>query len=1168
MGLIIEKFVSYYLNPNFNAMTHSSFMDHQNYLQQHQAEIQANNNYWRNKLTIINQLEPLSITVKKRNKPIVNAAKYRFIINKSVLQEIKQATQRIGGSLFMVLIGTYQILLSKLSKQSTFVINMVHSGRFDADKNDFIGFASQVIPILAQVEPTVSINKLFSLVKTKIYDALEHQMYSFVELCNHFKFEPNDFPFSNYLFNMEKNWDAFIKFNGLKNISINPLVKVDYDLMLNVVEFNQELHFDCNYNAELFSETEIAGIAHAYQKLLQQIITNQNQSIADLKLEYLDTNEYNKIVYQWNKTDRYFPENKTIHELFEEQAKTAPNKTALVYEDVRLTYQELNQRANQLAYYLRQTYQIKADELIALCLDRSENMIISTLAVLKAGASYVPINPNFPDQRIKYILQDTQAKVILSDAIYQTKLSTILKGIDHVNLEIVDNQDLHHKLSNQPITNLKLNTASNNLAYVIYTSGTTGNPKGVMIEHKSAISLVKSVDHIRVNSNSVVLQLSDITFDAAIFEIYTVLLNGAKLYLSSNQMELVANVYSLQKFIVNNKINIILLTKSLFDQLYLLLENLFSTLDYVLVGGEALNYALIYQLSTSINKPKHLINGYGPTENTTFSCTYEITQEKIMNFSSVPIGKPLTNRSCYILDANLTPLPVGAIGELYVGGVGLARGYLNLPELTAERFITNPFQTVEEKRLGKNFKLYKTGDLVRWLPDGNIEYIGRNDFQVKIRGFRIELGEIEVKLASYPGITNAIVLVNKIENNSNNDHYLVGYYVASSKQDEESIKNYLITQLPEYMVPKAFIHLETLPLTVTGKLDRKALPKPELTNIETYLSPENILERELCKIFAEVLDLDTNKISVDANFFNLGGSSITLIKLASIINQTYKKQLSVAQLFNNPNIKEIAKKINAMSFSTNHREKLIIRAEQKQLKRPIIFIHPGHAGAEVYLELLNRLPKKIPCYALDSFNLYHNDSDTLLTTIDAMAEYYIETLSGQNLGESLQIVGWSLGGVIAIEMAHQLSKRGIKIDHVYLLDSILFNNSLREIAIKNHHLLKNYIFENNVKHDLIEKQQLVFDLESRAMINYRCSADKLDFNVTLLKANVDFNPVAIPTQLGEYIDSIKSLFDNGWSKLIPNLEILNLEANHFNLLKEKSLEKIINLFTEKWHQYE
>ena len=605
-----------------------------------------------------------------------------------------------------------------------------------------------------------------------------------------------------------------------------------------------------------------------------------------------------------NATDKEYPKEKTIHKLFEEQVERTPDNIAVVYEGIELTYKELNERANQLANYIREKYVINPDTLIALCLERSEYMLIAILAVLKAGGAYVPLDFSYPDERIKYILEDTGVELVLITKAYEKRISTLSRKKNIANFLVINS--LWKQIKKQSLINLTIEVTSANLVYVLYTSGTTGFPKGVMINHISVVNLLfQDGLENKFDSNKQGVLWTNITFDVSVYEIFSVLLNGSTLHVLSSFVR--EDLFKFLSYVESKEINYAYIPPYFVGE-FNKIQN--CKLELVLLGVDKIKFSDVSQITS--NKSIKILNGYGPTESTVF-CSKYIYSKKDAHFGKLPIGFPISNTKCYVLNSNLTSLPVGAIGELYIGGVGLARGYLNRPDLTAEKFIANPFRTKEELDQGRNGRLYKTGDLVRWLPDGNLEYIGRNDFQVKIKGYRIELGEIESVLASYEGIKQSVVLAKEHKNLDTNNKKevsgrhldLVGYYVSENRLDEEAILDYLRNKLPEYMVPSILVYLEKFPLTVNGKLDRKALPDPEFVNTESYVAPQNELEKNLCQIWAKVLGLSVDKIGVQDNFFKLGGNSILAIKLIAKINEELNSDIQYLTIFERNTIKKL-----------------------------------------------------------------------------------------------------------------------------------------------------------------------------------------------------------------------------------------------------------------------
>jgi len=637
-----------------------------------------------------------------------------------------------------------------------------------------------------------------------------------------------------------------------------------------------------------------------YRFYLENLLDSKKESIAPLM-----PSDHEQVVHRWNSTRHPYPFDKTLTGLFEEQVELVADQVAVVYEEQRLSYGELNARANQLAWYLRQEYAVQPEDLVCLFVDRSEHMLIAILGVLKAGAAYVPIDPEFPDERVGYILSDTRARVVLTNDEHRPRLKELTSSLN-TNIEAIDSPLLLTKLeTNYSKQNLPSLTGPTNLAYVIYTSGTTGMPKGVMVEHKSVVNFICSYQSAYSDKRG---QLAGITlcpyvFDVSGLDFFYNLCSGNTLFIVSSYVAREPGLIA--KCIIDNKINVAYIPAGLLTDIadYFEVSDPRVHLSLLLVGVSPIKQKVLQRFYKTIPGIT-IINEYGPTETTIFSTTYTYSHLSDPE-QNVPMGKPIFNSACYVLDENKELLPIGAIGELYLGGVGVARGYFNRPELTAERFIANPYQTEVEKQEGYNGRLYKTGDMVRWLADGNLEFIGRNDFQVKVRGYRIELGEIESRLLSYPGINHAVVLAR--DHPSTDNKYLVGYYVSTTELTRELLDKYLSGFLPDYMIPAIYVRMDRLPLTINGKPDRLALPVPDFISNQQYEAPGNELERELCKIYGEVLGLDGNRISVTDDFFHLGGDSILAIKLIGKIKAVYNSSLKIRDVFANSRIRQLAK---------------------------------------------------------------------------------------------------------------------------------------------------------------------------------------------------------------------------------------------------------------------
>ncbi|MDR1057670.1 MAG: amino acid adenylation domain-containing protein, partial [Coxiellaceae bacterium] len=704
----------------------------------------------------------------------------------------------------------------------------------------------------------------------------------------------------NYLIQLQNNCCVITKdFSYRYHVSTLTDIAITIGSVANTDKHNMIIkleprHIEITGNSSF--KMQIESIADSLSAILSKSI--QKDILAkDLRyINILNQEQYQKVIYDWNQTDKDCLRDKTIYLMFEKQVLKTPNNIAVVFEDKKLSYKELNEQANQLARYIRQRYKritkqkLNPDTLIALCLDRSHKMIIAILGVLKAGGAYVPIDPSYPKERIRHILDDTQTNVVITQKHLKQKLEAIVKQRQEnkqIQIIALDDKQIQTNLNKQGSSNLELISKARDLAYVIYTSGTTGMPKGVMIEHKGVINTVLSLyDVYDFNKGNKTLAFSSYIFDVSVSEFFIALFRGAELYLVDGEIK--GDVLLISKYVKKHRINYIYLPPA---ALAVFPKINYPSLKGIVYAGEPCDR----NTGKYWSKKYALYNYYGPTEVTIYAAG-----KQILRGDTHLIGSPISNIQCYILDNNLLPLPIGVIGELYIGGVGVARGYLNQPQLTNERFIPNPFAAEKDKNNGY-IRLYRTGDLVRWLPDGNIEYIGRNDFQVKIRGFRIELGEIESALLKLPGIKQATVQVKDKETISGTTKYLVAYYVSSSKEKitSESIVNHLSKTLPDYMIPSAFMGLDSMPLTINGKLDRKALPDLEFTSQESYITPRSKLEHKLCETWQEILGVE--KIGITDNFFSLGGDSIISIQMVSRARQR-GILLDVKQVFNIPTI--------------------------------------------------------------------------------------------------------------------------------------------------------------------------------------------------------------------------------------------------------------------------
>ncbi|PCK03892.1 MAG: hypothetical protein COA42_19605, partial [Alteromonadaceae bacterium] len=817
---------------------------------------------------------------------------YAFTLDRVLSEQIRRFAKTNNTTVYSVLLSGFYLTLGVLSGQRDIVIGTPSDNRQQAQTQSLIGFFVNSLVLRAQIPTHANVADWIAQVHEGVMQAKIHQELPFEKLVDALDVErdPSRHPLFQVMFSVQSFGEGNSGEGNLPFDHDGPLneerglyspAKFDLSLVLNdgkSMDSTTAIQGSFNYAVSLFNAATITRMATIYQRVVQALV--RVQTIAEIP--YLGESERDTLLHAGNDTEAPYPQDATLHELFEQQVERTPDKIALQFDDQTLTYRALNEQANQLAHSIREHLLstgdtgIEAEPLIALYLDRSPQMVVSILAVLKAGAAYVPIATDYPQARVLYMLEDTRASLVLSAEPSLSQLQPWLTELSwQVSVLCVNSVS---DGADDPIHNPDNPRCATDLAYVLYTSGSTGKPKGVLTPHRGVVSLIKNNGFAKLSADDTFLYLSNPNFDAATFELWGALLHGATLVVAASSQSLAAE--DLHALLTQKHISVLWLTRSLFDNLYLQQSTLFASLRYLIVGGEALTPSLIRQLIAQKERPQYILNGYGPTEGTTFTTTYACDNFASEPYNSVPLGKAINTRKLYVLDNNMQLLPVGAHGELYIGGAGLARGYLNQPELTQERFVDNPFASDADKAKGY-IRLYKTGDRVRWLPDSQghpatLEYLGRNDSQVKIRGFRIELGEIERALLTRSDIKQAVV-IDRVQQGSRS---LAAYLVCEHDTvDMASVRDDLALRLPEYMVPSSFSQMAEIPLTINGKLDRKALPEPQLLDNDHYVAPRSELELKLCEVWQEVLGLE--QLGIEDNFFRIGGDSILSIQLVS-----------------------------------------------------------------------------------------------------------------------------------------------------------------------------------------------------------------------------------------------------------------------------------------------
>ena len=871
--------------------------------------------YWRE------QLNGISILHLPTDKPRPAIQSYRgatqFLeLPKKLIDALEKLSQQEGVTLFMTLLATFQTLLYRYTHQEDIAVGSPIANRNHSEIEGIIGFFVNSLVLHSNLSGNPTFRELLGRVREVTLGAYSHQDLPFEKLVEELHPERNlsHHPLFQVVFGFQNAPMSALELPGLVPSFMNiDLKKTRFDLELHLWkcsedfrslwggnwEYSEGLRGVIVYNTDLFARATINHMLEHFKTLLSAIVANPEERITNLPL--LSEVELHQVLVEWNNTQADYPQDKCIHQLFEEKVQQYPDSIAVNFANEQLTYQELNTCSNKLAHHL-QKIGVGSEVLVGICISQSIEMIIGFLGILKAGGAYVPLDPSYPEERLNFMLEDAQVSVLLT----QENLLKYFEGFSNPIISIDKDWKI---ITQEKEDNLKSDLNSDNLAYIIYTSGSTGKPKGVAVPHKAVNRLVCNTNYIKLSSSDKIAQASNTSFDAATFEIWGALLNGAQLVGISKDVTISPHELALQ--LREKGISILFLTTALFQQIIRDVPQAFATLKYLLFGGETVDTRWIKKILQS-GAPKHLIHVYGPTENTTFSSYYCV--EELPSATSLPIGIPIRNTQIYILDTYLQLVPIGVTGELYIGGEGLALEYVNRIELTAKNFITHPFS----KKL--KARLYKTGDLARYLPDGNIEFLGRIDNQVKIRGFRIELSEIKAVLSQHPAVKETVVIAGE---DVPDDKYLVAYIVPKQEQipmeDVQSfaslLRQFLKEKLPEYMVPRAYMVLESLPLTANGKVDRHALPIPETITFhnQDYVAPRSQVEELLAQIWAKVLGKE--QVGVHDNFFELGGHSLLATQLTSRIRDTFQIDLPVRNLFETPTVEQLAKYIDTMYWT-------------------------------------------------------------------------------------------------------------------------------------------------------------------------------------------------------------------------------------------------------------
>jgi amino acid adenylation domain-containing protein len=828
-----------------------------------------------------------------------------FAIDQEELNALQSLALAEGMTLYMILLGIYYILLFKLSNQEDILVGTPTVGRRHADLEQIIGMFVNTLVLRNYPIGDKTYRGFLKEIKKRSLQAFENQDYPYEELVEEMAItrDASRNPLFDTMFVMQNMGEPRIEIPNLKLTPDEHQVETSkFDLTLIGMEKEERLLFTFEYSTNLFKKAAIERFVEYFKKIVSVVAANPDVKIG--KVEILVEDEKRQVLYDFNDTTADYPKDKLLHELFEEQSEKNPDRIAVIgpaqsTEGDRepwnrghtITYRELNEKFNQLAYGLR-AKGVVFDTIVGIMAERSLDMIIGILGILKAGGAYLPVDLEYPHDRIRYMLADSGANLLLTTgklAQEDKKFRNleVKKGIEIILIDSFENTNF----SSSYLPNFS-NTRPSSLAYVIYTSGTTGKPKGTLTTHTNVIRVVKNTNYIDLTARDRVLQLSNYAFDGSVFDIYGALLSGAVLVMI--EKESILSVDKLSQTISREMITVFFVTTALFNALTDMNIRCLSRIRKVLFGGERISVEHSKTALEYLSKDK-IIHVYGPTETTVYATYYPIDRID-ETCETIPIGSPISNTTTYIVDKYGQLAPIGVHGELLIGGDGTARGYLNEPELTNEKFIRDPFTPGQ--------RLYRSGDIVRWLKDGSIEFIGRVDHQVKIRGFRVETGEIEHQLLQHNKINESLVVARE----NNGDRYLCAYVVSDEKIEAAELRDFLSDKLPGYMVPASFVWLDKFPLTLNGKIDRKALPVPEYDSGVMYMAPRNPIEEKMVEIWREVLGTASHEyvtIGIDDNFFQLGGHSLKATILASKIHQVLNVRVPLAEIFTNPTIREL-----------------------------------------------------------------------------------------------------------------------------------------------------------------------------------------------------------------------------------------------------------------------
>ncbi|MFF2416072.1 amino acid adenylation domain-containing protein [Bacillus safensis] len=975
---------------------------------------QADKTYWLN--TLQGELPVLDLPFDRPRPPVqtYNGATEQIVLDEPLIRRLQALSKQQGTTLFMTMLSAYYVLLHKLSGQTDIIVGSPIAGRDAKQSEQLVGMFVNTLALRQDVSTAETFAALLENVKEMTLKAFEHQHYPFDKLVDDLSLD-RDLSrspiFQAAMGYVTNSLDVNLKGLTSEHVMVHHTVS-KFDLTLHVFEQEEQLSIHVEYNTDLFDQETIHRYMNYYLHVLDGMTAQPERTFSDYCL--MDKAEQAAMIIGKNQTETPYPK-RTLQELFEEQVQRDPHRIALSYMDEHMAYEALDKKATKLAAYL-QSKGIGPGSLVPMLFDRSFDMIVSVLGIIKSGAAYVPMSPEYPDARIRLIVRDTQSDVIITQSHFADRL------VDFTCTKIVMDKPI-------PETNAVYQRESSiigedQIAYVNYTSGSTGAPKGVMLPHAGVVRLVRETNYIKLGPDDKMLQLSNYAFDAFTFELWGMLLNGGQLILLPKYAAL--NMDELTQFIKTHQVTANCLPTALFNRLVEHDPKSVAGYRTLLVGGEAMSSE--HARKALPHMEGVLVNAYGPTENTTLATTHQVTHVPA-GAKSVPIGVPVSNSTVVILDDALNPVPAGVKGEIYIGGSGLAKGYLHDPERTKERFIDNPFPEL------KGDKLYRSGDLGTWRSDGTIEYLGRKDHLVKIRGYRIECGEIETALLKHPQVKECTVIAKTYGSSKR----LAAYLVTNGENPVPGWKAFLQESLPGYMIPSYFVVLDEMPVTTNGKVDQKALPEPTETISLSHDDDKPVTETEerIVAAFKEVLGV--KQVGMHDSFFDLGGDSIMSIQAVAKLKEKGVR-VDPKWIFMHPAPTQLAAHLDAVPEAAENVERspkdYVIELKKGDPAEPRIFFAPPAGGTVMgYIDVAKLMTHQGAVYALQSPGLYEDEEPQFLhyTELVTLFVEAIETFYRPGID---YLAGHSMGGHLAYGMNQRLSHAGKAPKGLIILDTV------------------------------------------------------------------------------------------------------------------------------------